>query len=314
MAIQYIEPLSRGVSRMKRALFNPFNWEVWFTVGFTAFLAGLAKMHFSSGFNFGNHRNLDWEQVLYFPQRAWEWLTNNPGWAAFISVVIFVIVIVGIVLAWVSARGQFMFLDNVAWNRARVVAPWHEYRSEGNSLFIFNFVLGLLFLASTIVFFFYVLTYLQRLYEISHSFKPLVLPAILAGIVFVFVGIIGLLIQLFLDSFVVPIMYRDRTTTLKAIQKFFPTLISNIFYFIGYALFILCLLILVAIGILIAGCITCCCGFLILMIPYINAVVLLPVSYSFRAFSVEFLEQFGPEYRIFPDPDITPPPPQQAMA
>jgi hypothetical protein len=31
-----------------------------------------------------------------------------------------------------------------------------------------------------------------------------------------------------------------------------------------------------------------------------------------RAFSVEFLEQFGPEYRIFPNPDVNPPEPQQA--
>jgi len=39
---------------------------------------------------------------------------------------------------------------------------------------------------------------------------------------------------------------------------------------------------------------------LLLITPYIGSVVLLPVSYTFRAFSVEFLEQFGDDFTIFP--------------
>jgi hypothetical protein len=50
----------------------------------------------------------------------------------------------------------------------------------------------------------------------------------------------------------------------------------------------------------VAGFATCCVGFLLLALPYINAVVLLPVLYTMRAFNVEFLEQFGNEYHIFP--------------
>ena len=42
MAIQYIDPLSRGWGRMKRALFKPFDFKKWLLVGFTAFLAQLA--------------------------------------------------------------------------------------------------------------------------------------------------------------------------------------------------------------------------------------------------------------------------------
>jgi hypothetical protein len=49
---------------------------------------------------------------------------------------------------------------------------------------------------------------------------------------------------------------------------------------------------------------TCCIGFLLLIIPYIGSVVLLPVFYTFRAFSIEFLEQYGEEFVLFPKPEI----------
>ena len=313
MTIQYIEPLSQSISRMKRALFKPCDLTVWFTVGFTAFLAGLTNMGFSSGPSFrGQSSRFELEQVFSFPQRAWEWLMNNPGWATLIAVAVFVLFVIGIVLSWLSSRGKFMFLDNVVLNRSRVVAPWYEYKAEANSFFLWTFVWGLMWLALFIVFVFYVFTYMQTLYERSGNAKALILPAVLAGLVFFFISIINLFIFTLLTHFVVPIMYRDRITTWKALQKFFPTFMSNVFHFIGYALFLFCLWVLIVVAIVIAGCVTCCCGFLILMIPYINAVVLLPISYTLRAFGVEFLEQFGPEYRIFPNPDIIPPAPLQA--
>ena len=312
MIIRYIEPLSQGISRMKRALFKPFSAAIWFTVGFTAFLAGLANMGFSSGPSFRNQSRFEPERILYFPQRAWEWLTNNPGWATLIAVGVFVLFILGIIFSWLSSRGKFMFLDNVVWNRARVAAPWYEYRNEANSFFLWTFVWGLLILALIIVYLFYVFLYLQKLYESSGNSHALILPAILAGLVFFLISIINLFIFTLLKDFVVPIMYRDRVTTWRAIQKFFPTFTASFFHFVGYELFLVGLWILIAIGIMIAGCVTCCCGFLVLLIPYINAVALLPISYAMRAFSVEFLEQFGPEYRIFPNPDVNPPEPQQA--
>jgi hypothetical protein len=60
----------------------------------------------------------------------------------------------------------------------------------------------------------------------------------------------------------------------------------------------------VVICVIIACLLTCCIGFLFLIIPYINAVVLLPISYAFRAFSVEFLGQFGPGFVLFPEEKI----------
>ena len=50
----------------------------------------------------------------------------------------------GILLTWLSSRGEFMFLDGVARDRAAVVEPWHRFRRLGNSLFVFRVILGLI--------------------------------------------------------------------------------------------------------------------------------------------------------------------------
>jgi hypothetical protein len=60
-------------------------------------------------------------------------------------------------------------------------------------------------------------------------------------------------------------------------------------------------MILIVIAVILFGFVTCCIGFLLLIIPYIGSVVLLPVSYTLRAFSLEYFAQFGDEYQLFPE-------------
>ena len=57
--------------------------------------------------------------------------------------------------------------------------------------------------------------------------------------------------------------------------------------------------------VIVAGLVTRCIGWLLLVIPYIGTVVTLPFWYTLRAFSLEFLAQFGPEYNVFPRPAAT---------
>jgi hypothetical protein len=58
------------------------------------------------------------------------------------------------------------------------------------------------------------------------------------------------------------------------------------------------------------GLFTCLLGFALLLIPYIGTVITLPIWYTLRAFSLEFLAQFGLEYDLFPPatapPDVIP--------
>lgn len=67
-----------------------------------------------------------------------------------------------------------------------------------------------------------------------------------------------------------------------------------------FGLFTFVLIVGFVIGVIIAGIMTCCIGIILLIIPYIGTVVTLPAWYTLRAFSLEYLAQFGDEYTVFP--------------
>ena len=306
MNITYSDPLSRGWNRMKKALFQPFNLSKWFTVGFTAFLAALldgASPGGSGSHNYSErykNQRFDWDEFTNYPNIAWEWLMEHTLWFSLIIIGIFLLIVVSIVLTWLSSRGKFMFLDNVIHDRAEVVKPWHEFKQQGNSLFIWRLVYGF------ICFFLIVLSLGISVVVIVNLFTgyaeiPVKVFSILGLIIqFIILVVLMSFISLFLNDFVVPIMYKNKITTSKAWFKFLPILSRHLGHFILYGLFIFVLMILVIISVILFGLFTCCIGFLFLIIPYIGSVILLPISYTFRAFSVEFLEQFGDDFTIFP--------------
>jgi hypothetical protein len=98
-------------------------------------------------------------------------------------------------------------------------------------------------------------------------------------------------------------MYKNNIGTVQAWRHFMPLLSGHMLHFFIYGIIIFLISIMIFVCVALIGLFTCCIGFLILSIPYIGTVIMLPVSYTFRSLSVEFLEQFGPEYKIFPGPD-----------
>lgn len=303
MDISYGKPLSNGWDRMKNALFNPFDLGKWFTVGFTAFLAGLAD-----GFNSGGNsykpgkNNFHIENIADYPGVVWEWLGNNPVWFILISLGIILLIVLGVLLLWLSSRGKFMFLDNVVHDRALVSKPWNQFKILGDSLFLWRlcfsiimFAVIMLFLAAIL----FVVFYFQ-----SNDLSGLATGLIIAGMVLCFLAIciIAGYITLFLSHFVVPIMYQNNIGSVEAWRRFMPLFSGYMLQFIFYGIIIFLLHLLIAICVIIIGLCTCCIGFIILAIPYIGTVILLPVQYTFRAMSIEFLEQFGPEFKLFPEP------------
>jgi hypothetical protein len=306
MSIRFFEPLSLAWNRMKVALFKPFDLHKWLVVGFTAFLAGLADWNRGSS---GNSRvSNDWSfgEFLRFPARAWDWLMDHPLWSILILFGVSFLILLGIVLLWLSSRGKFMFLDNVVHDKAEVANPWREYKREGNSLFlwrlIFSFIIFSFFIMLVVLFF----VGASRLYEDSFGHHTPVLFIIMTGLVFLFMFILVGYIATFLDSFVVPIMYKRRISATKAWGQFLSVFGKYPFHFILYGLLMLLLVVLFVIAVILAGLFTCCIGFFLLVIPYVGTVVTLPIWYWFRAFSVEFLAQFGDEFDVFPPTESQP--------
>jgi len=308
MPIRYFEPLSRAWNRMKVALFKPFDLHKWLVVGFTAFLAGLADWNRGSSGNSRAGVGDDWSfgEFLSFPGRAWDWLMEHPLWFMLILFGVSFLILLGIVMLWLSSRGKFMFLDNVVHDKAEVANPWREYKREGNSLFLWRLIFSLIVLSFFVMLVVLFFVGASQFYEDSFSHRIPIPFIIMMGLVFLFMFIIIGYISTFLDSFVVPIMYKQRQTATKAWGRFLSIFGKYPFHFILYGLLILVLIILFVIFVILAGLFTCCLGFFLLIIPYIGTVVTLPVWYWFRAFSIEFLAQFGDEYNLFPPAESQP--------
>jgi len=299
MTIQYIEPFSRGFSRMKKALFQPFNLKKWFVVGFTAWLAGLLDGGHGGGGNNGNSFNGDFGDVLDAPYKAWMWLQENPEWTIAVMFGIAFLLFIFIVLTWISSRGKFMFVDNVVHDRALVSQPWHDYSKQGDSLFGWRIIFG--FISLTIVLAFLYQAW-QKLYALYFgSFDESIPWAFLIRTIILFILLLFVIgyIELLLNEFIVAIMYKHRITAGQAWHKLLSIHSQHFAHFLLFAAFWLALSILAFIMVAFGCLITCCLGLLLLIIPYINAVLLLPFSYTFRAFSLEFLAQFGDDYTVF---------------
>lgn len=302
MPIAYLEPFVRAWERMKLALFRPFDLHKWFVVGFNAFLAALAESRNGSA-GWKGREDMSFREFLDLPNKTWAWLTSHPGWFIAIGFLSVIVIALAIVFLWLSSRGKFMFLDSVVHNRAEIAKPWREFQKEGDSLFLWRLVFGLaalLIFAAFIVFFF---VGARQLYETGFERHVPILFLVGMGLAFLVLLIIIGYISLFLNDFVVPIMAKERLSTVTGWRRFLPLLGHHPFPFIFFGLMIIGLYLLFVVLVIFAGLITCCIGWIVLVIPYIGTVVTLPLWYTLRGFSLEFLAQFGPEYRLFPAPE-----------
>jgi hypothetical protein len=206
----------------------------------------------------------------------------------------------GVVLTWVSSRGKMMFLDNVVHDRVEIAKPWRQYSREGNSLFVWRLCFGLIIIAFFVLLGILFFSAASALHVDDRFTGPLILFIIGWALLFLLTVIVLGYISIFLDSFVVPLMYKHNLTTTQAWVRFFSVFNKHPFHFLLFGLFVFVLLVGFISAAILAGLMTCCIGFILLVIPYIGTVITLPVWYTLRAFSLEYLAQFGDDYNVFP--------------
>jgi len=285
-------PISAAVDRVRLVLFQPFDLEKWLTLGFCAFLANLGH---GGGGGGGGHWGGHGGDLHVQPMV--EWIESNLAWVVFGALGIGVVVLALMLLfAWLSSRGEFMFVDGVVRNRAAVKEPWAVYAQSGNRLFLFTFLLWLalsLFVGITLG------SSLAWAWPDIQAdrFGDRSLVAIICGIGVLFPTLLGSWIaHVVLRDFVVPAMYLRPQPVLAAFSSVWeevmrPHLGIVVLYFIVKILLGL------VIGLLavIVTCLTCCLAAL----PYIGTVILLPLLAFKRSFSLCFLQQFGPAWDCF---------------
>jgi hypothetical protein len=301
MTISFVEPLSRAVERMRRILFQPFDFVKWLVLGFSAWLAGL--MGSTGGTGMWNSNDRDFGQPVSVARGAeeiWEGILEN---ILFVPLVLFLLtLVVALILAllWVSSRAKFIFLDNVVHDRAQIVDPWGRFRRLGNSLFLWRFGF---FIACALVFGVLAILIMAPAATLSFndalrglSFAGMALGVLLVTILAVMIAFVAL----FLENFVIPIMYKFDLKATEAWSAFLPWLRSRAGWFFLYGLFVLLVAIPACLLFVALVCCTCC----IVALPYIGTVILLPVWVAYRVLGPEFLAQFDPSFDIF---DVLPP-------
>jgi hypothetical protein len=301
-SVSVVEPVGKAIEEVKTILFSPFNLEKWFTIGFCAWLTFMSLI--IPGF----------QEIIGSVREEKEWVITNLTWLIPLTCfVVTLIILIGLVLSWLSSRGQFMFLHCVAKNKAEVSIPWTKYASHGNSLFLFRIVFGLIAFVIIVLYMvavglgiFFLAGGMGGAHEVS---APVILGIIVGGIGYVMLLILFVVIYRFTLDFVVPIMYLRMIPCTTAWREFLEIVSARKGALFVYLLFQIVIGIAVSAVVLAFALVTCCCACCFMMIPYIGTVILLPILVFERAYSLHYLRQFGSDFDVFiPEPQDTPVP------
>ena len=280
-------------------LFNPFDLGTWLVVGFCAWLAQLGRVAGGggTGFNFGGHRGLSPQAIF---SEARDYILNNLTWIVpLASVVLLIGLVIWLALTWVSSRGQFMLLHDVATRRAEVAVPWTRYGPHSDSLFVFRVVLGLIGLGLMLPILVAIVWMLGQLFAPEAGAPLPIIGLILVGFAGMLVAMLLAIVRKLTLDFVVPIMFLNTARCVEAWGTFWALLTHNLGHFLLYLLFSIVLAAALSLLVLAALLVTCCCLGCLLILPYVGTVVLLPISIFKRSYSLEYLAQFGPKFHVF---------------
>jgi hypothetical protein len=311
--IEIFKPFGEAYELTKKILFQPFDLKKWCVIGFAAFLASLSGgMHFNfNGFN----RKQDWHWKFSSMRHNMETTAGHmPGWVIPLVIVLVLLVLaLVVVLMWLGARGRFMFVDCIVHDRGAIKAPWREFRTEGNSFFLFSLLVVL-------IFFLVVVLALLGLFlpKILHADVRRLRLWLIAGLISVVALVVVLALGWhWISQLMVPVMYRKRCRALPAFRDVLGLISNHPAPLILYFLFFIVL----ALASIVIGCVTACLTCCVAVIPYVGTVILLPLHVLLYGFTLLFLRQFGPDYDVWtgltpameagPTIPPTPPPPLQ---
>src|SRR5947207_10147395 len=142
--IQIFKPFGEAFELMKKILFQPFDLKKWFIIGFAAWLANLGCV--GGGFNYRYDRGEDFQKLNETISRI-----PHPVLITGICALIAVVLLLVVLFAWLRARSRFMFIDCIVRNRGAIAEPWREYRTEGNSYFVFQLLVILGAMAAVVL-------------------------------------------------------------------------------------------------------------------------------------------------------------------
>lgn len=302
MGISVTDPLGWAQQRTGLMLFKPFNAAKWFALGFSAWLAQIFENSsiWSNGLDgfsrmFGGTAPPPMRTGNVFLDvlaSARQFLQLNLYWLVpFASMMI----LIALAIYWVRARGKFMFLENVALDRADVIDPWKRLGPLANNYFFFEFrliVMAVFLTIGTLAICYYIAE--PDIFN-SQFTRASATAMILGAVLILIITMSYALIKAVAVDFLIPVMYLRGTTIGPAWSEFRSRVLPGhigafaLFYLMRIFIGFVCWLIFVA-----SLCVTCCAA----AIPYVGTVFLLPIFVFLRCYSLFFLSQFGGEYNL----------------
>jgi hypothetical protein len=299
--VSTIDAVQAAIDHTRRHLF-PIRPGKWIVLGFLSFLdqcgrtlhGGLGpewKEHVGPGFPRGG-RGFG-EGVRDAVEAASAWLSAHSA-AVAVGAVVGLLVVAGLValVLWINARGSFMYLDDVASGRADVARPWREHAVAAGSYFGWR-------LALAFVTFGVVLFALGLVATVAVGFArgrlegaPLgVVVLALAPVLLVLLVALPLLALagMALRDFVAPLQLLTGLPCGASARVLEGLLTDHPGAFLLYLVVKLLVVLLTGVAVVIGGCLTCCIGFL----PVVLQTLLQPLFFFERSFPLFLLKQMG---------------------
>src|SRR5262249_14936531 len=296
------EAIGLAIEHVRTVLLRPFDMGRWVMLGFIAFLAYLGDSGYA--YNVRNPFAKEGETVEGMREAVTWMMEHRLATGVILFFAFFIILAIGVLIQWLSSRGTFVYIDCMATNRAELVRPWKQHRELADSYFFWRLIFGLCTGFLSLVLVLPILIGFVTVLASGEEIDPL---KILFGSALVFVTfplltlivLISVLVRVTLRELVAPVQYLKRIKCGEAFRIVLEMMRTSMGAFIVFYILKIVIAIVVALGIIIIGCATCCVGFCCIALPVIGQTILQPLFVFLRSFSLFFLQGFGPEFDVF---------------
>jgi hypothetical protein len=278
-----------AIQNTVESLFRPFRFERWIVLGFLALLDQCAHIA-SSGcqIQWPSGDESENDQVRQAWRMVLGWLSDHPLWAAGLAALVlsFVMVVVVVVL-WITCRGRFAYLDNVATGRAEIARPWTEHAGHAGSHFawLLGTVVGVAMVLVSLT-----LPVAWAVFKMTRDGPGAgtIATLVASGLALLAVGLASSLFLVALRDFVAPLQWYGDLSCGDAVSLFRRLFRANKALFVVYVLLKIAFTFVAAL-LMLAVCCCCCC----VLLPFFQQVALQPIFYFERRWSIEILKQLG---------------------
>jgi hypothetical protein len=302
--VSAIAAAQAAIDHTRRNLF-PIRFEKWLVLGFLAFLdqcgraftgggapGGRGHGPHPGGWPGGEGAGLQ-EEVTRAVTTATAWLSAHAPEVAIGTILGLLILgaLIAVVL-WINARGTFMYLDDVASGRFDVARPWREHARAADSYFGWRLglafaTLGVFLFAAGLVVVAMVAFARGRLEGAGGGLALLGLVPVLLilAVALPLLALAGLALR----DFVAPLQLTTGLSCGLAARVLEGLVIEHPGAFLLYLVLKFVLVVLTAAVVTLLGCLTCCFGFL----PVVLQTLFQPLFFFERSFPLFLLKQMG---------------------